>query len=89
VRLAEIDTGLNRKICKAFRIQKYPLIHIYKEPYGLICAFPCDPNHFEETLERTVERLLQMSNEEILQEKVSQDDWEAHDAILQRLREDL
>lgn len=66
IRFAQIEYGSNIQLCKSFGIKKLPYVLIYKLGVsGPIDEFVCGPSVFKEKLEKKVDVLLSVSDEDI------------------------
>ena len=51
IRMAEIEYGANRKLCKSLGVKKVPSVHFYSRG-KLIDGFPCGPKKIAMLLEK-------------------------------------
>lgn len=66
IRFAQIEYGSNIQLCKSFGIKKLPYVLIYKLGVtGPIDEFVCGPSVFKEKMEKKVDALLAVSDEDI------------------------
>ena len=87
VRLAEVEFGANKRMCKSFGIKRLPYVHIHKGKAGKLEDFVCGPSKFQQLIDK-VKEYRDVDVDEILLKRELEEGQAFGNDIIQGLQEE-